>query len=307
MPDRPFSGVLLSQTPSTVTRDAKIRAVGACLRRLAFSSRSTGESLETFPYADRSRCDRHGRDRARARRGHLRRRRHVSLSDLCEVGRCLQERDRRRTELPVDRLRRRHQADSSKDRHLRRHRYAAESGGTEQGRPGPVSDRARRRCCRWSIWRASNPASITLDGPTLARIFLGEIKTWNDPAIAKLNASAKLAAQPIVVVHRSDGSGTTFIWTDYLSKVSPDWKSKVGVNTAVEWPVGIGAKGNEGVANNVSNTKGSIGYVEYAYAKQNKLTTVKHDQQGRQDGRTEHARPSKRRPPAPTGKRPPGF
>ena len=116
---------------------------------------------------------------------------------------------------------------------------------------------------------------VTLDGPTLAKIFMGEIKTWNDPAIAKLNASAKLPAQPIVVVHRSDGSGTTFIWTDYLSKVSPEWKSKVGVNTAVEWPVGLGAKGNEGVANNVGQTKGSIGYVEYAYAKQNKLNYAK--------------------------------
>ena len=78
-----------------------------------------------------------------------------------------------------------------------------------------------------------------------------------------------------MVVHRSDGSGTTFLFTDYLSKVSPDWKSKVGANTAVEWPVGIGAKGNEGVANNVAQTKGSIGYVEYAYAKQNKLTHTK--------------------------------
>ena len=99
--------------------------------------------------------------------------------------------------------------------------------------------------------------------------------------------SAKLPTQAIVVVHRSDGSGTTFIFTDYLSKVSADWKSKVGANTAVEWPVGIGAKGNEGVANNVANTKGSIGYVEYAYAKQNKLTTTKHGQQGRQDGRAD--------------------
>ncbi len=115
---------------------------------------------------------------------------------------------------------------------------------------------------------------LKLDGATLAKIFLGEIKTWNDPAIQKLNPSAKLSSQAIVVVHRSDGSGTTFIWTDYLSKVSADWKSKVGANTSVEWPVGIGAKGNEGVANNVSNTKGSIGYVEYAYAKQNKMTTV---------------------------------
>jgi phosphate transport system substrate-binding protein len=116
---------------------------------------------------------------------------------------------------------------------------------------------------------------IVLDGTTLADIFMGKIKTWNDPAIAKLNASVKLPSQAIVVVHRSDGSGTTFLFTDYLSKVNADWKSKVGANTAVEWPVGIGAKGNEGVANNVGQTKGSIGYVEYAYAKQNKLTNTK--------------------------------
>jgi phosphate transport system substrate-binding protein len=116
---------------------------------------------------------------------------------------------------------------------------------------------------------------LTLDGPILARIFLGEVKTWNDPAIQKLNAGVKLPSQPIVVVHRSDGSGTTFLFTDYVSKVSAEWKSKVGANTAVEWPVGIGAKGNEGVANNVGQTKGSIGYVEYAYAKQNKLNFAK--------------------------------
>jgi len=115
---------------------------------------------------------------------------------------------------------------------------------------------------------------LKLDGPTLAKIFLGEIKTWDDAAIKKLNPNAKLSSQPIVVVHRSDGSGTTFIWTDYLSKVSADWKAKVGANTSVEWPAGIGAKGNEGVANNVANTKGAIGYVEYAYAKQNNLTTI---------------------------------
>jgi phosphate transport system substrate-binding protein len=119
------------------------------------------------------------------------------------------------------------------------------------------------------------PGDLVIDGPTLARIFLGEVKTWNDPAIAKLNPSVKLPAQAIAVVHRSDGSGTTFNFTDYLVKVSADWKSKVGSNTAVEWPVGLGAKGNEGVANNVAQTKGSIGYVEYAYAKQNKLTYTK--------------------------------
>src|SRR6266511_4002286 len=117
-------------------------------------------------------------------------------------------------------------------------------------------------------------ADLRLDGDTLAKIFLGQITKWDDPAIKKLNPNAKLPSQAIVVVHRSDGSGTTFIWTDYLSKVSADWKAKVGANTSVEWPIGIGAKGNEGVANNVANTKGSIGYVEYAYAKQNKLTTV---------------------------------
>jgi phosphate transport system substrate-binding protein len=116
---------------------------------------------------------------------------------------------------------------------------------------------------------------ITLDGATLAKIFMGEVKSWDDPAIKKLNPKISLPKQAIAVVHRSDGSGTTFIFTNYLSKVSAEWKSKVGSNTAVEWPVGIGAKGNEGVSNNVANTKGSVGYVETAYAKQNKLTTTK--------------------------------
>jgi phosphate transport system substrate-binding protein len=119
------------------------------------------------------------------------------------------------------------------------------------------------------------PGDLVLDGPTLAKIFLGEIKTWNDPAIQKLNQNAKLPNQAIAIVHRSDGSGTTYNFAYYLAEVSPDWKTKVGVNTAVEWPAGIGAKGNEGVANNVANTKGAIGYVEYAYAKQNKLTHTK--------------------------------
>jgi phosphate transport system substrate-binding protein len=116
------------------------------------------------------------------------------------------------------------------------------------------------------------PGELVLDGMALADIYLGKIKTWDDPALKKLNPNVKLPAQAIVVVRRSDGSGTTFIWTDYLSKVSPEWKSKVGASTAVEWPVGIGAKGNEGVANNVQQTKGSIGYVEFAYAKQNKMS-----------------------------------
>ncbi|HEY8066168.1 MAG TPA: phosphate ABC transporter substrate-binding protein PstS [Methylosinus sp.] len=117
-------------------------------------------------------------------------------------------------------------------------------------------------------------AGLVLDGTTLARIFLGEITLWDDPAIRALNPQIALPSTPIVVVHRSDGSGTTFCFTDYLSRVSADWKAKVGENVAVEWPLGLGAKGNEGVANNVANSKGAIGYVEYAYAKQNKLAVV---------------------------------
>jgi phosphate transport system substrate-binding protein len=116
---------------------------------------------------------------------------------------------------------------------------------------------------------------LQLDGATLAKIFLGDIKTWDDPAIKQLNPSAKLPSSAIAVVHRSDGSGTTFNFAYYLSEVSADWKSKIGFNTSVEWPVGIGAKGNEGVSNNVAQTKGSIGYVEYAYALQNKLIYTK--------------------------------
>jgi len=112
---------------------------------------------------------------------------------------------------------------------------------------------------------------LTLDGAALADIFLGKIKTWNDPAIAKLNPSAKLPATAIAVIHRADGSGTTFNFTTYLADVSADWKDKVGAATAVDWPTGIGAKGNDGVANNVAGTEGAIGFVEYAYAKQNKL------------------------------------
>jgi len=119
------------------------------------------------------------------------------------------------------------------------------------------------------------PGDLVLDGPTLANIFLGKITKWDDPAIQKLNPNLKLPSTAIVIVHRSDGSGTTFIFTNYLSKVSSDWSDNVGASTSVEWPAGIGAKGNEGVANNVIQTKGAIGYVEYAYAKENKMTYVK--------------------------------
>ena len=116
------------------------------------------------------------------------------------------------------------------------------------------------------------PGQLKFTGAVLADIYLGKVKAWNDKAIADLNPGVKLPADPITVVRRSDGSGTTFIWTDYLSKVSPEWKTKVGAGTAVAWPEGVGGKGNEGVAANVQRIKGSIGYVEYAYAKKNKMS-----------------------------------
>ncbi|HZD91880.1 MAG TPA: phosphate ABC transporter substrate-binding protein PstS [Pseudolabrys sp.] len=113
---------------------------------------------------------------------------------------------------------------------------------------------------------------LVLDGKTLADIYLGKIKKWNDAALKKLNPHVKLPDQAITVVHRSDGSGTTFNFTNYLSKVSPEWKSKVGDGTAVNWPLGVGGKGNPGVASYVQQVNGAIGYVEYAYVIQNHLT-----------------------------------
>ena len=115
---------------------------------------------------------------------------------------------------------------------------------------------------------------LRLTGPVLADIYLGKITKWNAPAIAALNKTVKLPDQDITVVSRSDGSGTTFIYTNYLSKVSSEWKDKVGNDAAVKWPVGVNAKGNEGVASYVQRLAGSIGYVEYAYALQNKMTYV---------------------------------
>jgi len=116
-----------------------------------------------------------------------------------------------------------------------------------------------------------NPGKLKLTGPLLADIFQGKITRWNDPAIAQINGDVTLSDAAITVVHRSDGSGTTFNFVNYLSKVSPEWKSKVGEGTSVQWPVGVGGKGNEGVAAYVKQIKGSIGYVELAYALQNKM------------------------------------
>ena len=123
--------------------------------------------------------------------------------------------------------------------------------------------------------RGVAPGQLVLDGPTLALIFQGKVSNWSDPAIKKLNPGVNLPSQAIAVVHRSDGSGTTFQFSTYLSRVSQDWKDNVGADTAIDWPTGIGAKGNEGVAGNVAQINGSIGYVEYAYAKQNHLSYTK--------------------------------
>jgi phosphate transport system substrate-binding protein len=116
------------------------------------------------------------------------------------------------------------------------------------------------------------PGQLKLTGPLLADIYLGKIKSWSDPKIATLNSSVKLPNLAITVVHRADGSGTTFLYTTYLAAKSPDWSQQVGANDAVKWPAGIGGKGNDGVAAFVKQTPGAIGYVEYAYASQNNMT-----------------------------------
>ncbi|MBY0243449.1 MAG: phosphate ABC transporter substrate-binding protein PstS [Burkholderiaceae bacterium] len=116
------------------------------------------------------------------------------------------------------------------------------------------------------------PGALKLTGPVIADIYLGKITKWNAPEIAALNAGLKLPAEDIVVVHRADGSGTSFLFTDYLSKTSAEFKTKVGAGTAVKWVLGVGGKGNEGVAANVQRVKGAIGYVEWAYAKKNKMS-----------------------------------
>jgi phosphate transport system substrate-binding protein len=118
------------------------------------------------------------------------------------------------------------------------------------------------------------PGELVLDGDTTARIFLGEITQWNDPKIKALNPNLNLPDKAIAVVHRSDGSGTTFLFATFLAQNNSDWSSKVGADTALQWPVGIGAKGNEGVANMAKQTDGAIGYVEFAYAKQNNMTYI---------------------------------
>ena len=158
-----------------------------------------------------------------------------------------------------------------------------QGSGPERGGPRPVPDRHRRRSAGRTTSRASRRASSCWTARRLPTSISGKIARWNDPAIKKLNPGVNLPDQAIAVVHRSDGSGTTFVFATYLSRVSAEWKSNVGAATSVDWPTGIGAKGNEGVAGNVAQTTGSIGYVEYAYAKQNHL---KYARMVNKDGKT---------------------
>jgi phosphate transport system substrate-binding protein len=122
------------------------------------------------------------------------------------------------------------------------------------------------------VYNIGSAQELKFSGPVLADIFLGKITKWNDPQIATLNAGVALASTDITVVHRSDGSGTSYIWCDFLAKVSPEWKKRVGVATSVQWPAGVGGKGNEGVSGLVSQTPGAIGYVELIYAVQNRIS-----------------------------------
>src|SRR5262245_14513523 len=214
-----------------------------------------------------------GHDDARPRCRSLRRGRALPLPDLREMGRGLQERERRRRQLSADRLGRGHQADPGQ---------AGDLAATDM--PLGAADLDADTLVQFPTVMGGiavvvniegvKSAELILDGPTIARIFLGEIRSWNDAAIRKLNPNLKLPAQAIAGVHRSDGSGTTFAFTDYLTKVSTEWRSKVGSMTSVEWPTGIGASGNQGVADAVARTKGAIGYVEYSYARQAKLSVT---------------------------------
>ena len=233
------------------------------------------------------------------------RRRHLPLSGLCQVGGRLQERDRRRPQLPVDRLGRRHQADQGQDRDLRRLRRAAARQGARRIGPGPVPDgHGRHRAGREPRGRQAGRAGARR--PDARQDLPRRDQEVGRPGHRQAQPQRQAAGagdrhRPSLgrIGHDLQLQPTT------CPRSSPDWKSKVGTNTAVQWPAGIGAKGNEGVANNVAQTKGSIGYVEYAYAKQNKLTFTKHGEQGGQDRRADHRTPSRPPPPTPTGTRSP--
>ncbi len=177
-----------------------------------------------------------------------------------------------------------------------------EARGAEGSRPGAVPDDHRRRGAGGERQGRAGRSSWCSTAPTVASIYLGEITKWNDARIKKLNPKLTLPDATIAPIYRSDGSGTNFLFSDYLSKSSPKFKETVGANTSVQWPVGIGAKGNEGVANMTTQTDGAIGYVEYAYAKQNSDGLRGPRQQGRQAGRARARMRSRPRPPMPTGR-----
>ena len=206
-------------------------------------------------------------------RSDQRSRRHVPVPDLLEVVlRVQQAPPRGRDQLPVDRIRRRHPPAHQPDGLLRRHRRPDDRRAAAGGAPGASC--TCRRCSAASCRSTTSPAStaqLKFTGKVLADIIMGKITKWNDAAITALNPGVPLPDLDITVAHRSDGSGTTYIFVDYLSKVSPEFKKTVGVATAVNWPVGVGGKGNEGVAGLVKQTPGSIGYVELIYAMQNKI------------------------------------
>ena len=169
---------------------------------------------------------------------------------------------------------------------------------TAPGPDSPLPDGARRGRAR--LQHADVTRELKFTGPVLADIFLGKITKWNDPAIAKLNPGVKLPATDITVVHRSDGSGTTYIWVDYLSKISPEWKTEGRRrNSSVNWPVGVGGKGNEGVSGLVTQTPGSIGYVELVYALQNKIGYGAVQNRAGEFVKAIESSRSPRRPPAP--------
>ena len=223
----------------------------------------------------------------RASSRYHRRGQHLRSTDLYEVGRRLPEDRRRQGQLSGHRLIGRHQADHREDGRFRRFGRAAEGRRTREARAFPVPDGGRRR--RAGDQRAGREGrlNVTLSGEVLGDIYLGKIKKWNDPAIVALNPKVKLPDTDIAVVRRADGSGTSFIWTNYLSKVNAEWKSKVGEGSTVNWPTGTGGKGNDGVAAFVQRLPGAIGYVEWAYAKQNKMTYVDLKNCGGHGGRAE--------------------
>ena len=231
-----------------------------------------------------------------------RRRGHVPEPDLHQVVRRLQQEDRRPDQLPVDRLRRRHPPVHRGDGGLRRHRRPDERVADRGGQRATCS--TSRPCSAPSSSPTTCPRSATPSSSstatTLVDIFMGRITKWNDKRIAALNPGVKLPDIDIIVVHRSDGSGTTYVFTDYLNKFSREWKDKVGYATSVNWPVGLGGKGNEGVTQQVKQTEGAIGYVELIYALSNKLPLRRDQERRGQLRRALARRRSRPRPRAPS-------